>query len=133
MNVVTVVIESTPDGKFWARTEQEIGGNTMLNACGDTVEAVKKDMLDCYGEARADAEENGEKWDDVSFEYKYDLQSFFEYFSFFNVNEIARRAGINPSLMRQYKKGIKKAGEKTYERLSLCLDEITRELQAAHF
>ena len=69
----------------------------------------------------------------VEFVYKYDLQSFFNYFSFLNVTEIAKRAGINPSLMRQYNSGIKNAGEKTYERLAACMDGIKEELQAASF
>lgn len=133
MKKVTVVIESTPDGKFWGRTEQEINGDTMLNSCGDCVEAVKEDMDQCYSEAKQDAKEEGKDFEEVEFEYKYDLQSFFDYFSFFNANELARRANINPSLMRQYKSGIKKAGEKTYSKLAECVAGITKDLQAAHF
>jgi ribosome-binding protein aMBF1 (putative translation factor) len=29
----------------------------------------------------------------------------FNYFSFFNVTQLAKKLGINPSLMRQYKSG----------------------------
>lgn len=75
----------------------------------------------------------GKEMPDVEFEYQYDLQSFFNYFNFLNVTEIAKRAGINPSLMRQYSSGIKNAGEKTYKRLSACVDNIKSELQAASF
>ena len=60
-------------------------------------------------------------------------QQVIDYFSFLNVSEIAKRAGINPSLMRQYTSGIKNAGEKTYSRLSECIANITKELQAASF
>jgi hypothetical protein len=77
--------------------------------------------------------ENGGTPYDVEFHYQYDLQSFFEYFSFLNVTEIAKRAGINPSLMRQYTRGIKNAGEKTYTRLTECMSNITKELCAASF
>jgi hypothetical protein len=132
MKKVMVVIEKGNDGKFWCHTETEIG-DTMLSSVGDTVTKAKQDLLDCYAEAKAEVSESGRKFSKVEFEYKYDLQSFFNYFSFLNTNDIARRAGINPSLMRQYKGGFKNAGEKTYERLANCINDIKKELQAACF
>ncbi len=89
--------------------------------------------MQCLEEARTDYAENGGKPYEVEFLYQYDLQSFFEYFSFLNVSEIAKRAGINPSLMRQYTSGVKNAGEKTYSRLAACMDKIAQELSAASF
>lgn len=132
MKKITVIVEKGEDGKFWCRTQNEIC-NTMLSSVGDNVEEAKQDLLECYEEAKADAIECGESFKDVDFEYKYDLQSFFNYFSFLNINEIARRSGINPSLMRQYNGGFKNAGEKTYLRLAKCIDNIKCELQAACF
>ena len=70
---------------------------------------------------------------EVEFTYKYDLQSFFNYFSFLNVSDIAKRSGVHPSLMRQYANGVKNAGERTYQRLSACVQSITRELETATF
>ena len=35
--------------------------------------------------------------------------------------------------MRQYTRGLKTAGEKTYERLTACMASISKELQAASF
>lgn len=133
MRKVTVVIDKGEDGKYWARTEEELNGDTMLNGYGDTAQDAKNDIEEAYKEAKEDAIDNGRNFEDVKFEYKYDLQSFFDYFKVFNVNEVARLAGINPSLMRQYKGGFKKAGEQTYSRLSACVDNIRKELQAARF
>ena len=93
------------------------------------MDEAKKDLAACLDEAR----EAGDMKGDLTLEYKYDLQSFFNYFAYFNVNEVARRAGINPSLLRQYSSGCKKAGEKTYERLSECFSNIKKDLQAASF
>ena len=64
---------------------------------------------------------------------KEKLPQVFEYFSFFNVTELARRAGINPTLMRQYTCGVKKAGEKTYSKLSACINDIRKDIIAASF
>ena len=132
MEKVTVTISQAPDGTFWCHTESDVYGGG-LNSAGDTVKAAKEDLQICLEEAREDFLEHGGTPYDVEFEYKYDLQSFFEYFSFLNVTDIAKRAGINPSLMRQYTRGIKTAGENTYTRLSECMAGITKELQAASF
>ena len=121
-----VTVEKASDGYYWCSTEIGDGG---YNGCGETVEKAKVDLAACMEEARLEGDISGE----VEFEYKYDLQSFFNYFSFLNVNEIARMAGINPSLMRQYSGGFKNAGEKTYMRLASCMEKITKELQAASF
>lgn len=131
-NKVQVVVECSTDGKFWCYTTEDIQG-VGLSSVGDTVAAAKEDLLECYKEARQDAEENGNGFPSVEFEYKYDLQSFFSYFSFLNMTEIAKMSGINPSLMHQYNSGIKKAGEKTYQKLSVCLAKIKTDLQAAVF
>lgn len=133
MRQISVIVEKANDGYFWCRTAEEINGNTMLSGCGESVADAKNDLLDCYKEAKADAEENGGTFEEVQFTYSFDLVSFFNYFSFLNVTDIAKRAGINPSLMRQYTSGLKNAGEKTYNRLAECISNITKELTAASF
>ena len=132
MEKVLVTVSQASDGSFWCHTESDVY-DCGLNGAGATVKAAKDDLLVCLEEAREDFVEHGGKPYDVEFIYKYDLQSFFEYFSFLNVTEIAKRAGINPSLMRQYTRGIKNAGEKTYDRLAVCMAKITKDLQAASF
>lgn len=130
---IKVIIYKASDGTYWCRTENEVYGCT-LNGCGKNVEEAKEDMNACLEEAKADYEEIHSKSPaKINFQYSYDLQSFFDYFSFLNVSEIARRSGINPSLMRQYVSGNKAAGEKTYNKLSACMTNITHELQAASF
>lgn len=129
---VTVTVSQASDGKYWCHTENAVC-NGYMTATGRTVADAKRDLLTCWEDMKADLQEHGTEIPNIEFEYKYDLQSFFEYFSFLNITEIAKRAGINPSLMRQYSRGIKNAGEKTYNRLSVCMEGIIKELQAASF
>jgi len=132
MKKVKVTIGQATDGTYWCHAEQDVYGGG-LNGAGKTVKEAKEDLMSCLDEAREDYIENGGNPYPVEFSYQYDLQSFFDYFSFLNVSEIAKRAGINPSLMRQYARGIKTAGEKTYSRLSACIENISKELSAATF
>ena len=132
MKKVLVTVSQASDGTFWCHAENDVYGGG-INGAGASVKEAKADLQMCMNEAKADYVENGGTAYDVDFRYQYDLQSYFEYFSFLNITDIARRAGINPSLMRQYASGIKNAGEKTYARLSTCMDSITKELQTASF
>ncbi|MDY4730947.1 MAG: pilus assembly protein HicB [Prevotella sp.] len=132
MTKVLVTVSQAKDGSFWCHTEDEVYGGG-LNGAGESVKDAKEDLMACLEDAKADYVDNGNAPYEVEFYYQYDLQSFFDYFSFLNVTEIAKRAGINPSLMRQYTRGIKNAGEKTYERLASCMESITKELQVASF
>lgn len=132
MTKVLVIVAQASDGSFWCHTENDVYGGG-LNGVGPSVSAAKNDLMVCLEEARQDYIESGNTPYAVEFLYQYDLQSFFDYFSFLNITEIAKRAGINPSLMRQYARGIKTAGEKTYERLSNCMAGITKDLQVASF
>ena len=129
---VNVTIERAKDGSFWCQTDTAILGG-YLTATGKTVQEAKEDLAECMEEAKDILEAEGKVFPEVEFTYKYDLQSFFNYFSFLNVSDIAKRSGVNPSLMRQYASGIKNAGEKTYIRLASCIQNIGRELETASF
>ena len=132
MKQILVTISQASDGSFWCHTETDVYG-CGLNSVGTTVKGAKEDLMTCLADAKCDYEESGKTPYEVEFAYQYDLQSYFDYFSFLNVTEIAKRAGINPSLMRQYTSGVKNAGEKTYERLAACMSAITKDLQIASF
>lgn len=127
---VAVTIYRANDGSYWCHTEEDVYG-CGLNSVGMSVEESKADLMDCMKGAREDYLAKGGEPYDVHLVYQYDMQSFFDYFSFLNVSEVARRAGINPSLMRQYTSGKKRAGESIYNRLADCMNIITSELQAS--
>lgn len=132
MKKIVVTVSQAEDGSYWCHTEEDVY-DSGLNGAGSTVSEAKADLELCLEESRKDVASHGGEVFPVEFVYKYDLQSFFEYFSFLNITEIAKRAGINPSLMRQYARGIKTAGEKTYSRLAECMNGIAKELSAATF
>ena len=93
MRKVLVTVSQASDGTFWCHTEKDVYG-TGLNAVGQTVKEAKDDLLACLEEAKADYEESGKTAEQIEFRYQYDLQSFFDYFSFLNVTEVAKRAGV---------------------------------------
>lgn len=129
---VVFVIEKSSDGFYSCYTEQEFDGFALLGY-GDTVEDAKNDLFAAYQEIKQDRESEGFETPEIKYEWKYDLQSFFNYFSVLNVSELARKSGINASLLRQYRNGLAKASEKQYDKLRLCIHQIGQELTTARF
>ena len=129
---VTAIMEKAKDGYYSCYVEDELPG-FGLSGFGDTAEAAKKDMMNAYQEIKEIQEEEGKKVPELEFVYKYDMQSFFDYFSFLNVTKVAEMAGINPSLMRQYTSGVANAGQKQYDKIRAAIGKISKELSAATF
>lgn len=133
---ITGTIEKNGNNYYQISSEDEFC-NCCFGGYGYSVEEAKADFMRSIEEAKEIAVERGEALPkdagEISVVFKYDLGSFFDSFPFLNVTEIAKLAGISPSLMRQYTSGMKNAGEKTYARLSSCMSRVTKELQAAAF
>ena len=128
----TIVIEKGTDGMYscYMRDEMEHFG---LSGYGTSVEEAKSDLLAAYEEIKALEQEEGRDVPELQFVYKYDIQSFFNYFSFLNVSKVAERAGINPSLMRQYTSGTANAGQRQYEKLRAAVRGFAKEFSLATF
>lgn len=101
-----VRIEKQEDGSYIA---YNIGDEKFsILGTGDTVSEAKEDFFNSIEESKEVYEENGLEIPAELFEtpvFHFDLSSLFEYFHMINVSAFARAIGINPALMRQYKKG----------------------------
>ena len=129
---VTAIMEKAKDGHYSCYVEEDLPG-FGLSGFGETAEAAKEDMMKAYQEIKEMQEEEGKEVSELEFTYKYDMQSFFDYFSFLNVTKVAELAGINPSLMRQYTSGVTNAGQKQYDKIRVAVERISKELSEATF
>ena len=101
-----VTIEKQSDGTYIAYNTEE--NENSLIGTGATVSEAKDDFFNSIQEVIETLEAMGEQVPDYLLgepEFKFDLASFFEYYSILNVSAFARFVGINDALMRQYKKG----------------------------
>ena len=105
------IIEKGKDG-FYSIYTPDIPG---LFGTGETETEAKENLKETIEMAIEHVEETGD-WGDYSplngnyeIEYAYDLSGFFKAYDFFDVTALANRIGINASLMRRYKTGMKKA------------------------
>ena len=122
------LIEKGKDGTFGIFTPDLqhtiIGqGVTVLEAKADFGNSVKE-VLASYTEMGKPlpAELQG-----VEFEFRFDIASLFDFYKFINVSKFAEEAGINSSLMRQYKSGKQYISENQVLKIEAALHKIARE------
>ena len=112
---VTVIMEKATDGYYSCYVEDELDGFGLMGH-GATAEEAKKDMLLAYDEIKEMFSQEGKDISELEFVYKYDMQTFFNYFSFLNISKIGAMAG-----------------EKQYNKIKDCINRIAHELSAATF
>ncbi len=134
MKRITAIIEKASDGGYGIYAE----GNLPLFSSGLTEQEAREEFETLVREqAEFMKERQGEypDWysDDVQIDYRYDMSGFFLAFPFINVSEFAKSLDINPSLMRKYKSGIAKAGERQKDLIQRKFDDIVSRLSAVRF
>lgn len=131
---VRAVIEKNENNYYQISSDDELF-DCAFGGYGYSVAEAKADFLRSIEEARETVIAEGhtltEDMLSVSVEYKYDIQSFFNYFDWINISKFARKAGINESKMRQYKSGLAYASEKTTMKILSTIQSLGTELQAA--
>jgi predicted RNase H-like HicB family nuclease len=126
---VTVIIEASSTG-YGAFTDALPG----ITGYAKTVEEAKNDFETAFNEV---VEEYKSKREDLpiefnngnlSFSYKYDIQSIFEHVGILDISGFARRIKMNPSLLRQYKGGHALASDAQKKKIETGLHELGKEL-----
>ncbi|MDR0542460.1 MAG: type II toxin-antitoxin system HicB family antitoxin [Dysgonamonadaceae bacterium] len=135
MKTLKAIIEKGKDGLF-AIYIPEIAG---LYGAGETEIEAKENLYETIEMALEHVEETG-TWGDYAplkenpaIEYTYDLSGFFKSYDFFDITALANRIGINASLMRRYKTGMKKASFAQKAKISEGIHAIANQLSAVKF
>jgi DNA-directed RNA polymerase beta' subunit len=76
-------------------------------------------------------EEEGKQMPELEFVFRFDIGSFFDYYSYLNMSGVAKKAGVNASLMRQYAMGKHEPSQKRKQQILDCLRQISQEMQTA--
>jgi predicted RNase H-like HicB family nuclease len=128
---IEVVVERHYDGTFWGTT-QNIPG--VVTAFGASLDELKKNLEHAFLEYVAAAAELGEAWiEEVrtrkEWAFYMNMQALFELVPEVKISAIARRAGINESLMRQYATGKAVVSEDRLRYIEQTIHDLGRELQ----
>lgn len=125
----TALIEMREDGRYDIFTPDI---NSTIIGNGETVAEAKADFENSVKEIFEAYREHGDplpdELKDITFEYKYDLASFFNYYNWINVSRFAQAVGINDTLMRQYKRGSTYISERQTKKIETALHKFGNEL-----
>lgn len=126
---IKVYVEKADDGTYWGSTQNIPGG---VSAYGNTLEDLKINLKQAYEDYLEVAGEFNEDWlEEVQnmkeFEYNLDIPSFFKLLPI-KISAIAKKAGINPSLMRQYATGKANASEQRAKQIEKAIHELGKDL-----
>jgi len=128
--IITAVVEASGTG-FSIYVEDE---NLPLTSYGTTIEEAKNDLDDVLEEMIVYYKEKKEALPaaynnaNLKFEFKYDIPSIFAYFGMLDATNLARKIGMNPSLLRQYKTKKTLASNKQKQKIEAGLHALGREL-----
>ncbi|HZK97525.1 MAG TPA: hypothetical protein VFC67_25210 [Prolixibacteraceae bacterium] len=124
----TALIEKGKDGTFGIFTPDL--KSTIIGE-GKTVAEAKEDFNNSVNEVLLYFQESGKEapgeLQNIEFEFKYDLASIFDYYNFINVSKFAQVAGINSSLMRQYKTGKQYISENQVSKIEEAFHKMANE------
>ena len=126
-----VSIEKQDDGSYIAYNTDDEGFTAI--GTGDTIKEAREDFFASIEELKASCLKHGDPLPSALTEkptFKFDLASFFEYYSFINVTAFARKVGINDSLMRQYKKGQTYISDLQLQRIQTAINSIGADFQS---
>lgn len=124
-------IEGRIGGKdFSTYMIDDMGIKYGIHGYGTTAKEAIEDTYASYEEMKAIAAENNDVLPDMEFEFVFDIASLFDYYSYLNISAIAKKMGINASLMRKYASGVCNPSKERLEQIQNCLKKISSELMA---
>ena len=128
---VTIQVEKGKQEKNFSCFMVEELPDFALAGYGNTAKQAIEDMYVAQKEIKELLEEEGKLMPELEFVFQFDIGSFFDYYSYLNMSGVAKKAGINASLMRQYSMGIHEPSKKRKQQILECLHQIAKELQTA--
>lgn len=121
MKKFRLIIEKVEQG-YWGRIKND---RSLITSYGGTIPLLKINMKEAI---ELTYEEKSKQLPDYEFELVVDVQEFFEINNFINISTLAEYIGMNPSLLRQYAKGIKFPSIKQVSRIEKGIKEIGKQL-----
>lgn len=102
----------------------------FIGTQGDNFEGLKTMILDAVN---LSFEDKCLVYTIEEIDFKYDLESFFDFYKVINAKALSERIGMNQSLLAQYIKGIKKPSANQTKRILQGVQQIGKELTEVRF
>lgn len=128
--IINVQVEKQPGEKSFACYMIEDMEGFGLSGYGKSVRDAMRDLYVSMDETKEIFNEQGKEFPELDIKFHFDIGSLFDYYSFLSIAGVAKRAGINASLMRQYASGVHKPSIRRRSAIIQSIHEIGKELQS---
>lgn len=129
MGTVRVFIERGKDGTYGAYMPDDNNLSYGIIGEGDTAAAAIADFKTVYEAMKDSFQQRGEQFEEVSFEFSYDVPSFLVYYAdLISYKGLARLTGISAAQLSQYISGYRTPSPKTTEKIQKALHAFGNEL-----
>lgn len=130
-----VFVEKHKDGTYWGSVTEVPG---VVASYGNTLAELKENVQQAYADYYELAVELKEDYASEleaspDFTYLLNLKNIFHLLPEVKVSNIAQKANINPSLLRQYKTGKAEASEEQAKKVLKAMHELGEELLSISF
>lgn len=129
---IEVIIEKS-GAELWGRIEGK--GDYLPTTVGYTTEEVLHNLRELIQDYLTNEGRYDKYWmkalgKELEFDLSYDVQTFFSEHEEVKISVIAKRAGINPALMRQYSSGVKHPSKERAKQIEVAIHKLADELRA---
>lgn len=129
MRKIRVFIERGKDGSFSAYMPDDNKLSYGVIGEGNSAEEAKQDFLDVYEAMKNNANEKNRVFEEVEFEFSFDIPSFLLYYSdIISYKGLAKLTGISSPQISQYISGYRSPSQKTREKIQNALHALGNEL-----
>ena len=130
---VTAVIERAGDGTYSIYMDADDMGY-LVTGTGKTVDEAMTMFKAGYDDMRKYHAEEGKEFEEVDFDYKYDMASFLSYYSkILTLAGMSRLTGINQQQLSHYVTGRRNPSAKTIEKMQAAIQRFGKDLSTVHF
>ena len=130
---VTAVIERAGDGTYSIYMDADDMGY-LVTGTGKTVDEAMTMFKAGYDDMRKYHAEEGKEFEEVDFDYKYDMASFLSYYSkILSLAGMSRLTGINQQQLSHYVTGRRNPSAKTIEKMQAAIQRFGKDLSTVHY
>lgn len=133
MRTIPAIIEMASDGFFSIYMDAD-DMNYLVTATGATSKEAIEDFYQGYKDIKETFIRDGKPFEEVKFDFKYDMASFLSYYTrAFSLAGLSRITGINKGQLSHYATGHRKPSRSTIEKIQQSVHNFAAELSLVHF
>lgn len=127
MKIVAVIEKA--NAHSYSCCAEKVVSNCLLVGYGNTARAAMADFCISYEELKRMNAREGKETPNLEFEYRFDVGSLFNYYSFLNIEGMANIIGISSAVLRQYASGVRKPRKEQMQKIQDGVRKAATQIQ----